>query len=87
MLICPTGRMFEFIMNIFHFQDIHVTVATSGNNHVILCDLTGWAHLISRSWEITSFKAYELTITHAQQLPHDPLLVTIGVNNFNFLLK
>ncbi|CAH4030160.1 unnamed protein product [Pieris brassicae] len=59
-------------------QDTHVTVATSGNNHVILCDLTGWAHLISRSWEITSFKAYELIITHAHQLPHDTLLVTIG---------
>ncbi|CAK1555893.1 unnamed protein product [Leptosia nina] len=59
-------------------QDTHVTVATSGNNHVVLCDLTGWAHLISRTWEITSFKAYELIITHAQQLPHDPLLVTIG---------
>ncbi|VVC97404.1 unnamed protein product [Leptidea sinapis] len=59
-------------------QDTHITVATSGNNHVILCDLTGWVHVISRSWEITSFKAYELIVTHAQQLPHDPLLVTIG---------
>ncbi|XP_041982097.1 vacuolar protein sorting-associated protein 11 homolog [Aricia agestis] len=59
-------------------QDTNVTVSTSGHNHVILCDLTGWAHRISRSWEITSFKAYELTITLAQQLPHDPYLVTIG---------
>ncbi|CAH0720431.1 unnamed protein product, partial [Brenthis ino] len=59
-------------------QDTNVTVATSGNNHVIICDVTGWAHLISRSWEITSFKAYDLTVTLAQQLPHDPYLVTIG---------
>ncbi|KAI5637569.1 hypothetical protein NE865_09702 [Phthorimaea operculella] len=59
-------------------QDTNVTVATSGNNHVVLCDVTGWAHLISRTWEITSFKAYELTVTLAQQLPHDPYLVTIG---------
>ncbi|XP_072944579.1 vacuolar protein sorting-associated protein 11 homolog [Epargyreus clarus] len=59
-------------------QDTNVTVATSGNNHVILCDVTGWAHLISRNWEITSFKAYELTVSLAQQLPHDPYLVTIG---------
>ncbi|XP_047535225.1 vacuolar protein sorting-associated protein 11 homolog [Vanessa atalanta] len=61
-------------------QDTNVTVATSGNNHVILCDVTGWAHLISRSWEITSFKAYDLTVSLAQQLPHDPYLVTIGEN-------
>ncbi|XP_028167464.1 vacuolar protein sorting-associated protein 11 homolog [Ostrinia furnacalis] len=59
-------------------QDTHVTVSTSGNGHVILCDVTGWAHLITRSWEVTSFKAYELTVSLAQQLPHDPYLVTIG---------
>ncbi|XP_034834657.1 vacuolar protein sorting-associated protein 11 homolog [Maniola hyperantus] len=59
-------------------QDTSVTVATSGNNHVILCDVTGWAHLISRTWEITSFKAYDLTVSLGQQLPHDPYLVTIG---------
>ncbi|KAJ8712181.1 hypothetical protein PYW07_005023 [Mythimna separata] len=59
-------------------QDTHVTATTSGNGHVVLCDVTGWAHLISRSWEVTSFKAYELTVSLAQQLPHDPYLVTIG---------
>ncbi|KAG6447658.1 hypothetical protein O3G_MSEX005084 [Manduca sexta] len=59
-------------------QDTNVTVATSGNGHVVLCDDTGLAHLISRSWDITTFKAYEITITHAVQLPHDPYLVTIG---------
>ncbi|KAM3965678.1 vacuolar protein sorting 11 isoform 2-T2 [Aphomia sociella] len=59
-------------------QDTHITVSTSGNGHVILGDVTGWAHLITRCWEITSFKAYELTVTLAQQLPHDPYLVTVG---------
>ncbi|XP_075980170.1 vacuolar protein sorting 11 [Anticarsia gemmatalis] len=59
-------------------QDTDISVATSGNNHVVLCDVTGWVHLISRNWEITNFKAYELTVTLAQQLPHDPYLVTIG---------
>ncbi|CAB3246901.1 unnamed protein product [Arctia plantaginis] len=59
-------------------QDTNVKVATSGKGHVVLCDVTGWAHLISHSWQITSFKAYELTISLAQQLPHDPYLVTVG---------
>ncbi|XP_059057678.1 vacuolar protein sorting-associated protein 11 homolog [Achroia grisella] len=59
-------------------QDTHITVSTSGNGHVILGDVTGWAHIITRCWDITSFKAYELTISLAQQLPHDPFLVTIG---------
>ena len=47
---------------------------------MIICDVTGWAHLVSRSWEITSFKAYDLTVSLAQQLPHDPYLITIGVS-------
>ncbi|GBP28433.1 Vacuolar protein sorting-associated protein 11 homolog [Eumeta japonica] len=59
-------------------QDTNLVVATSGNGHVVLCDVTGWAHLISRTWAITSFKAYELTITLAYQLQHDSYLVTIG---------
>lgn len=59
-------------------QDTNVTVATSGNGYVVLCDVTGWVHLISRSWEITCFQAYELTVSLAQQLAHDPYLITIG---------
>ncbi|CAH2043350.1 unnamed protein product, partial [Iphiclides podalirius] len=59
-------------------QDTTVSATTSGHNHIVLCDVTGLAHIISRSWEILSIKAYELTITLAQQLPHDPYLVTIG---------
>ncbi|KAJ0174764.1 hypothetical protein K1T71_009872 [Dendrolimus kikuchii] len=61
-----------------HLQDTNVTVAASGHGHVVLCDATGWASLVSRTWDITPFKAYEQTITLAQQLPHDPYLVTIG---------
>ncbi|XP_063625804.1 vacuolar protein sorting-associated protein 11 homolog [Cydia splendana] len=61
-----------------NLQDTTITATTSGNSHVVLCDSTGWTHLVSRSWNITFFKAYELRVTLAQQLPHDPLLVTIG---------
>ncbi|XP_068617562.1 vacuolar protein sorting-associated protein 11 homolog [Battus philenor] len=59
-------------------QDTTVSATTSGHNHIVVCDVSGLAHIISRTWEILSFKAYELTITLAQQLPHDPYLVTIG---------
>ncbi|KAG7312382.1 hypothetical protein JYU34_001870 [Plutella xylostella] len=59
-------------------QDANISVTTSGNAHVVLGEATGWAHLVSRSWDITSFKAYELSLTLMQQLPHDPYLVTIG---------
>lgn len=62
------------------FQDANISVTTSGNAHVVLGEATGWAHLVSRSWDITSFKAYELSLTLMQQLPHDPYLVTIGVS-------
>lgn len=59
-------------------QDTEITVAVSGNSHIVIGDVNGWVHLVSRSWNITSFKAYEITVTLAQQFPHDPYLVTIG---------
>lgn len=70
-------------------QGINVTIATSGNGHVVLCDATGWAYLISRNWNITQFQAYAHSVTLAQQLPFDPYLVTIGEDehSFNPLIK
>ncbi|XP_017782805.1 PREDICTED: vacuolar protein sorting-associated protein 11 homolog [Nicrophorus vespilloides] len=60
------------------FKDAPIAVTTSGNNHLVVGDATGQIHLISRSWQVTSFRAYELTLQFAQQLRNSPLLITIG---------
>ncbi|KRT81937.1 hypothetical protein AMK59_5836, partial [Oryctes borbonicus] len=59
-------------------KDVDITVTTSGNNQLILGDSKGLIYLISRSWNITSFKAYAIKVYLAYQLRNLPLLVTVG---------
>ncbi|KAF5277458.1 hypothetical protein FQA39_LY18488 [Lamprigera yunnana] len=60
------------------FKESNIAIATSGNNEIVLGDSLGQIHLISRTWEITTFRAYELRVTLAQHLRNSNLLITIG---------
>ncbi|KAK5641973.1 hypothetical protein RI129_010520 [Pyrocoelia pectoralis] len=60
------------------FKDSDVVVATCGNNEIVLGDSLGQIHLISRTWEVTTFRGYELRVTLAQHLRNSTLLITIG---------
>jgi len=61
-------------------QDAKVTVATSGHGHLVFGDTEGNIHLVSRLFQVTTFRAYELNVTLAEQLHHVALLVTVGVS-------
>ncbi|XP_012139382.1 vacuolar protein sorting 11 isoform X2 [Megachile rotundata] len=58
--------------------DAQVTAATSGNGNLVFGDNTGNVHLVSRTYNITTFRAYEITLTLAQQVQHSTFLFTIG---------
>nr|XP_023025769.1 vacuolar protein sorting-associated protein 11 homolog [Leptinotarsa decemlineata] len=60
------------------FKESKVTTTSSGNNHLVLSDSLGQIYLISRSWYVTSFRAYEIRVDLTHQLKNSPLLVTIG---------
>ncbi|KAK4874130.1 hypothetical protein RN001_013490 [Aquatica leii] len=60
------------------FKESDIVVATCGNNEIVLGDSLGQIHLLSRSWEVTSFRGYELRVTLAQHLRNSTLLITIG---------
>ncbi|CAH0563845.1 unnamed protein product [Brassicogethes aeneus] len=60
------------------FKESLVTTSSSGNNHLVLGDSLGQIHLISRTWHITSFRGYEISVDYSYQLRNSPLLVTIG---------
>lgn len=60
-------------------QDAQVATATSGNGNLVFGDDAGSIHLINRSYEITTFRAYEITLVLAQQVQHSTFLFTIGV--------
>lgn len=53
--------------------------ATSGNGNLVFGDNTGNVHLINRAYEVTTFRAYEITLLLAQQVQHSTFLFTIGV--------
>ncbi|XP_017759291.1 PREDICTED: vacuolar protein sorting-associated protein 11 homolog [Eufriesea mexicana] len=58
--------------------DAQVTAATSGNGNLVFGDNTGNLHLVNRAYEVTTFRAYDLTLTLAQQVQHSTFLFTIG---------
>lgn len=57
-----------------------MTAATSGNGNLVFGDNTGNLHLVNRTYEVTTFRAYDLTLTLAQQVQHSTFLFTIGVS-------
>ncbi|XP_024946618.1 vacuolar protein sorting-associated protein 11 homolog isoform X2 [Cephus cinctus] len=58
--------------------DAKVTAATSGNGNLVFGDSTGNVRLVNRMYNVVSFKAYEDSLTLAQQVQHSTYLFTIG---------
>lgn len=58
--------------------DAQITAATSGNGHLVFGDNTGSVHLVNRTYDVNTFRAYEITLTLAQQVQHSTFLFTIG---------
>nr|CAD7456680.1 unnamed protein product [Timema tahoe] len=59
-------------------MDVKVGVATSGHGNLVFGDSEGNIHLVNRSFQVTTFRAYELNIILIEQLRHTALIVTIG---------
>ncbi|XP_076626733.1 vacuolar protein sorting 11 [Colletes latitarsis] len=55
-----------------------VTAATSGNSNLVFGDNNGMVHLVNRTYDVTSFRAYEITLTLVQLIQHSNFLFTIG---------
>lgn len=67
-----SGRIAETL------KDAKVSVATSGHGHLVFGDTEGNIHLVSRLFQVTTFRAYELNVQLAEQLRNIALLVTVG---------
>ncbi|XP_066137902.1 vacuolar protein sorting-associated protein 11 homolog [Euwallacea fornicatus] len=70
-------------------KECKINTTSAGNNHLVFGDSLGQIHLVSRSWHITSFRAYEISVDCTFQLRNCPLLVTIGNDDagINSLIK
>jgi len=76
---CVVERNKLLVVFTFLVQDAQVAAATSGNGNLVFGDNIGNVHLINRLYEITTFRAYEITLILAQQVQHSTFLFTIGV--------
>jgi len=59
-------------------KDVNVSACTSGRGQLVVSDFEGNIYLINRQMELTSFRAYELRVTHVTQLRQHSLIVTCG---------
>ncbi|ERL88484.1 hypothetical protein D910_05870 [Dendroctonus ponderosae] len=59
-------------------KECKITCTSAGNNHLVFGDSLGQIHLVSRSWHITTFRSYEISVDLSFQLRNSPLLLTIG---------
>lgn len=71
---------FYICICIFYIQGAQVTAATSGNGNLVLGDNTGNVHLVKRTYQVSTFRAYEISLTLAEQVQHSSFLFTIGVS-------
>ncbi|XP_023235262.1 vacuolar protein sorting-associated protein 11 homolog [Centruroides sculpturatus] len=59
-------------------KDLHITCSTNGRGNVVLGDVEGNLHFLNRQFQLSSFKAFELNVSHIQQLRHNGILVSVG---------
>ncbi|KFM62524.1 Vacuolar protein sorting-associated protein 11-like protein, partial [Stegodyphus mimosarum] len=70
-------------------KDINVTCTTSGRGQILLGDVEGNIYFLNRQFQLISFKAYELNVSHIEQLRLNPILVSVGADEpgINPLIK
>ncbi|XP_074607896.1 vacuolar protein sorting-associated protein 11 homolog isoform X1 [Acropora palmata] len=59
-------------------KDVDITACTSGRGQLVIGDSSGFVHFLSRDLTITSFKAYEIRVSHFYQLKQQNILFTVG---------
>lgn len=70
-------------------QELSVTCSASGRGQLVLGEVGGHVVCVNRLLQLTSFRAYELTVELVQQMRNHALLITLGAdeNGINPLVK
>ncbi|XP_069106820.1 vacuolar protein sorting-associated protein 11 homolog isoform X1 [Argopecten irradians] len=67
-----TGQVFDKL------KDVNVSACVSGHGQLIVGDHDGYLYLVSRQLKLSTFKAYEIRVSHLFQLRQHNLLVSVG---------
>ena len=66
------GQTFEKL------KDIDISACSSGRGQMIFGDYEGNLYFLNRNLELTSFKAYEIRVSHLFQMKQHNILISIG---------
>jgi hypothetical protein len=61
-------------------KDVIINCTASGHGALLFGDNDGTVYMVTRSFEVASFQAYEEYIQHMYQLKTQGILVTVGVS-------
>lgn len=61
-------------------KSIDIVASSHGRGQLVFADALGFVHLVDRSWNTSSFPAYDRAITHIHQLKQRNILLTIGID-------
>ncbi|PVD32476.1 hypothetical protein C0Q70_07915 [Pomacea canaliculata] len=59
-------------------QDVNVSACSSGRGQLVVGDFEGNIYFINRQLTLSSFRAYDIRVTHMHQMKQHNILVTIG---------
>ena len=71
-----------YISTHFKLQGTDVSVCESGRGQLVVGDYEGNMFFVNRQLQVTSFKAYEIRVSHLFQMKHQNILLSIGVSHF-----
>lgn len=71
--------LFNCLFVVF-IQSSKITATSSGNGYLVTCDDDGLVHLITRTFQVTTFRAYQAVVLLSTQLQFSSFLITVGVN-------
>lgn len=61
-------------------KELQIICSTSGRGQIVLGDQSGYVHFLNRHFQLSSFKAYTVSVSLLYQLRQDPILVTVGLD-------
>lgn len=73
----------ELIHYLF-LQDVNVSACSSGRGQLVVGDFEGNIYFINRQLTLSSFRAYDIRVTHMHQMKQHNILVTIGVSSLKY---
>eukprot|EP00918_Siedleckia_nematoides_P018931 GHVU01040411.1.p1 GENE.GHVU01040411.1~~GHVU01040411.1.p1 ORF type:complete len:904 (-),score=100.20 GHVU01040411.1:521-3232(-) len=59
-------------------KDVHLSTCSSGRGTIVFGDYEGCLHMLNRSMQIHTFKAYQMRVSHICQPKQSSITVTVG---------